>query len=237
MLLCGSHQGIKSISHHCLLYCAITIYRHPFVNRYLYSLSVHASNKPLQYIVIAQYNTNWCLMGLMPWQRQRRVAHALEHLHWFRWHHAFRQALTVARSLTDFNTFPIVQSMRYENGAGCWANHDFYVDKIERTTVFAYEMLMFTTLWESKRICQSEKVILIVRLWTSWKSCMTFFFFFDNNVYYLNILFSRHRSTGLPAIETITFWSVHDDVGVEWYVLSAARPTQKQYKWGVVHAV
>ena len=53
----------------------------------------------------------------------------------------------------------------------------------------------------------------------------------------LNILFCQRRSTGLPAIDLITFWSVHDDVGVKCAVLCAAQPTQKQYKWGAVHAV
>ena len=54
---------------------------------------------------------------------------------------------------------------------------------------------------------------------------------------HLNILFCQCRSTGLPAIETIPFQFVHDDVGVACAVLCAAHPILKQYKWGAVHVV
>ena len=47
------------------------------------------------------------------------------------------------------------------------------------------------------------------------------------NYIHLKIIFCQSRNTGLPAIETITFWSVHDDFGVECVVLCAAQPTQK----------
>ena len=53
-----SLQGIKAIHHKGLSYCAITMYRHLFLNWYLYSLNIHDSNKTLKaicrYIVIAQ---------------------------------------------------------------------------------------------------------------------------------------------------------------------------------------
>ena len=38
-------------------------------------------------------------------------------------------------------------------------------------------------------------------------------------VIHLKILFCQRQSTGLPAIDAITFWSVYDDVGVECSVL------------------
>ena len=54
---------------------------------------------------------------------------------------------------------------------------------------------------------------------------------------HLNILFCQRRNTRLPAIETMTFGFVHDDVGVERAVLCAAQPTLKQYTPGAIHAV
>ena len=48
-----------------------------------------------------------------------------------------------------------------------------------------------------------------------------------NNLIHLNILFCQRRSNGLPAIETIIFGSVHDDVGVECGVLPITNPTLK----------
>ena len=40
-------------------------------------------------------------------------------------------------------------------------------------------------------------------------------------VIHVNILCCQHRNTGLPAVETITFGFVHDDVGMECAVLCA----------------
>ena len=71
---------IKPISHTCVLYWAITMYWHQFLDWYLYSLSKYDSNKTLkvrcQYIVIAQYKKNLCLMGLTPWQLHHIIVHA-----------------------------------------------------------------------------------------------------------------------------------------------------------------
>ena len=53
-------------------------------------------------------------------------------------------------------------------------------------------------------------------------------------VIHLNVLFSQCRSTGLPAIEMITFWFAHDDVGVECAVLCAAQPTLEKIQVGSV---
>ena len=73
-MLCGysaeSYQGAWSISNQLLLYFTIPVHRHLFLYRYLYSLSIHDSNKTLNikcsYIVTAQYNKDGLFMSLAP---------------------------------------------------------------------------------------------------------------------------------------------------------------------------
>ena len=73
-------RGIRPIRHQVVLYCAITVYWHLFLDRYLYSLNIYDSNEILKvrcrYIVISQYKNNVRLMGLAYWQLCRRTAHA-----------------------------------------------------------------------------------------------------------------------------------------------------------------
>ena len=70
-------RPVKPISHTLLLYFAVTMYRHLFLGRYLYTLNIHDSNKTekvrCQYIATVQYKENWSLIGLMPWFHRRVV--------------------------------------------------------------------------------------------------------------------------------------------------------------------
>ena len=104
-----SRQGVKPTSHQLVLYCAITMYQHLFLDQYLYFLSIHDLKTTLkvrcQCIVIAQHNKNWWLVDLTPrWLSCRLV-------------HTRRNTYTSPDDVT-----PCAKSKVFVTVAGNWAN-------------------------------------------------------------------------------------------------------------------